>query len=235
MLRELLTIFGTSDPLADMGRNFARMLELTRDLNLTAGRILFGESGDSGPTERATVYERDAQVNALEQTIRRQVITHLAVAGNEADVPYSLLLMTLVKDVERLGDYAKNLSQVTDLHPEPLPPGQLLDELQVIRTGVERVFESVPGVFQRAERNEALPLIREARALARQCDRLVARVGRGNLDAAATTAFILAARYYKRIGGHLLNVLTSVVMPLDKVDYYDESDAMSAQPDRSGP
>lgn len=228
MLRELLTIFGTSDPLADMGRNFARMLELTRDLNLTAGRICFGESGESGPTERATVYERDAQVNALEQTIRRQVITHLSVAGNEADIPYSLLLMTLVKDVERLGDYAKNLSQIIDLHPEPLPSGQLLDELQVIRTGVERVFEKVPDVFQRAERNEALPLIQEARALARQCDRLVARVGQGNLDAATTTAFILAARYYKRIGGHLLNVLTSVVMPLDKVDYYDESNAMDS-------
>jgi len=33
---------------------------------------------------------------------------------------------------------------------------------------------------------------------------------------------VLATRYYKRIGGHVLNVLSSVVMPLHKVDYYDE-------------
>ena len=232
MLRELLTIFGKSDPLAGMGRNFVRMLELTRELNLTAARMFFGESGDGSPTERAERYERDAHVNALEQTIRRQVVIHLAVAGNEADIPYSLLLMTLVKDVKRLGDYAKNLSQIIDLHPEPLPSGRLLDELRVIRTGVERVFEEVADVFQRAERDEALPLIREARALARQCDRLVARVGQGNLDAATTTAFILAARYYKGIGGHLLNVLTSVVMPLDKVDYYDEPDLTDGTAER---
>ncbi len=65
--------------------------------------------------------------------------------------------------------------------------------------------------------------------MARRCDRLVKAVGRSNYDAATTTAFILGARYYKRIGGHVLNVLSSVVMPLDKVDYYDENgDAVAA-------
>ena len=43
-------------------------------------------------------------------------------------------------------------------------------------------------------------------------------------DAGKTTALVLGARYYKRIGGHLLNVLSSVVMPLHKVDYYDEDE-----------
>ena len=35
---------------------------------------------------------------------------------------------------------------------------------------------------------------------------------------------VLCARYYKRIGGHALNVLSAVVMPLHKVDYYDEDE-----------
>ena len=35
---------------------------------------------------------------------------------------------------------------------------------------------------------------------------------------------MLATRYYKRIGGHVLNILSSVVMPLHKVDYYDEEE-----------
>ena len=43
-------------------------------------------------------------------------------------------------------------------------------------------------------------------------------------DARTTTALVLGARFYKRIGGHVLNVLSSVVMPLHKVDYYDEDD-----------
>ena len=32
----------------------------------------------------------------------------------------------------------------------------------------------------------------------------------------------MGARFYKRIGAHVLNVLSSVVMPLHKLDYYDE-------------
>ena len=33
---------------------------------------------------------------------------------------------------------------------------------------------------------------------------------------------VLGARYYKRIESHLLNILSGVVMPLHKLDYYDE-------------
>jgi len=33
---------------------------------------------------------------------------------------------------------------------------------------------------------------------------------------------VLLTRFYKRVGGHLLNVISSVVMPLHKVDFYDE-------------
>ena len=30
-------------------------------------------------------------------------------------------------------------------------------------------------------------------------------------------------RYYKRIVAHLMNLLSAVVMPLDRLDYYDEA------------
>ena len=35
-------------------------------------------------------------------------------------------------------------------------------------------------------------------------------------------AVTLGTRFYKRIGAHLLNILSGVVMPLHKLDYYDE-------------
>jgi len=221
VLRELLSMFGASDSLRDMGENFNRMLALTHRLNLTASQIYFNEIVGNGETERAALFEQDAQVNALEQTIRRQIITHLSFPGNEADVPYSLLLMTLVKDVERLGDYAKNLAQLTEIRHGIFPLGPELDELLSIRRGVERIFSAV-NVFKEASHDEALKLIRDGRIISRKCDRFIYQIGTGSNDAGTTTALILGTRFYKRICGHLLNVLTSVVMPLDKVDYYDE-------------
>jgi phosphate uptake regulator len=211
-----------------MGHNFGLMLELTLEMNLAAGHIFFGES--RGDAESKRIHERDAEVNALERTIRRQVLTHLAVPGNEADTPYSLLLMSLVKDVERLGDYAKNLSELVEIRPEPLPSGPELEELQAIRHGVEHTFRSVSEVFAESNKDEAMELIRHGREVARRCDRLVMAIGHSDYDAATTTTFILGTRYYKRIGGHVLNVLSSVVMPLDRVDYYDENGGAATSP-----
>ena len=51
---------------------------------------------------------------------------------------------------------------------------------------------------------------------------MILDISRSDHDASAITALVLATRYYKRLGGHVLNVLSSVTMPLDSVDYYDE-------------
>ncbi len=222
MLRELLSIFRASDPLAEVGDNFARMLKLTHDMNLAAGQIFFEK--DDRKTERDLIYERDGEVNELERTIRRQVVTHLAVPGSDADLPYSLLLISLVKDVERLGDYAKNLAELADIRPELLPEGSALSELISIRRRVEFAFQACADVFVGSRKDKAAELIRQGRETARRCDLLISEIGQSDYDAATTTAFILGTRYYKRIGGHVLNVLSSVVMPLDKVDYYDEDE-----------
>lgn len=133
--------------------------------------------------------------------------------------------MTLVKDVERLGDYGKNLAQLAEIRPGIFPLGPELDELLSIRRGVERIFSSAPNVFKEASHDAALKLIRDGR--------FIYQIGTSSNDAGTTTALILGTRFYKRICGHLLNVLTSVVMPLDKVDYYDEPLDPSASKDSS--
>ena len=35
---------------------------------------------------------------------------------------------------------------------------------------------------------------------------------------------MLLTRFYKRVGAHLVNILSSVVMPLHKVDFFDEAE-----------
>ena len=84
-------------------------------------------------------------------------------------------------------------------------------------------------MFSHSRKDEALELIQQGRETARQCDHLITEIGSGNHDAATTTALILGTRYYKRIGGHVLNVLSSVVVPLDEVDYYDEDGTSPSQ------
>lgn len=220
MLREFLSIFRSGQPLEAMGENFAQMLKLTYEQTIQAGEIYFGKA--ASPDERTQIYKWDVKVNKLERAIRKQVIAHLSVRGNTASLPYSLLLMSLVKDVERIGDYAKNLSEVVELHSGPLPDDEIVAELREIRSGVEGAFAVTADVFASSDRERAVELIREGRDLTHRCDALVQRIAGSSHDAGITTALVLGTRFYKRIGAHAINILSSVVMPLHKLDYYDE-------------
>lgn len=221
MLRELLSIFRSDKPLAEMGKNFSRMLEMTFQMTLQAGEMYFSKT--VAPNERTQIYKNDVQVNKLERTIRKQVIAHLSV-GNWASLPYCLLLMSLVKDVERIGDYAKNLCELRDLHPDPLPEEEIVAELREIRASVEQQFGDAARVFEKSDREGAMVLTQEGRVLTHRCDALVTRIAASGHNAGSATALALGARFYKRIAAHVLNVLSSVVMPLHKLDYYDEDE-----------
>ncbi len=228
MLRELISIFKADNPLGRMGENFAKMLGLTQAQTVRAGKMFFGKP--PSPEERTAIYQEDIKVNKLERKIRKQVIAHLSVAGNSADVPYSLLLMSLVKDVERIGDYSKNLAEALDVSGAVLPDDATVAELREIRHGVESTFEAVADVFAKSDEEGAVELIRQGRDTNHRCDALINRIAKSDYDAATTVAVTLATRFYKRIGSHLLNILSGVVMPLHKLDYYDEK--VLAEPKR---
>lgn len=223
MLRALINLFRSDDPLGEMGRDFAHMFRLTYDMSVSAGRLYFGE--DTNAETRTNLYQVDIAVNRLERKIRKHLVAHLAMPGNQRDVPHGLALMSLVKDVERIGDYTKNLAEVGDLHAGPLRDDEILQELREIRSGVESAFANSLEVFK-LEHDRAQQLILQGRNLTSRCEALLNRIARSDHDSGTVTALVLGSRYYKRIAGHVLNVLSSIVMPLHKLDYYDE-DALS--------
>lgn len=220
MLRELISIFRSDNPLAAMGQNFERMLQLAYDLTVKAGELYFNPTPP--PEDRTWIYHQDVQINKLQRKIRKQVIAHLSLRSSTPDLPYCLLLVSLVKDVERIGDYAKNLSEVSEIRSKPLPEDEIVAELREIRAGVEGAFSVTAGSFETLDRDRAVTLIQQGKDIAHRCDALIEKIARSNHDARTTTALVLGTRFYKRFSGHILNVLSSVVMPLHKLDYYDE-------------
>ena len=226
MFKELLSVFRSSDPLRAMEKNFSAMLTLSYKMIISAGEMFF--AGSASSQERTDLRGHDVRVNQLERQIRKQVVAHLSVSGNRPDVPYSLLRISLVKDVERIGDYAKNLANIHDIRSGALAEDEITLELQEIRRDVEESFRALSVVFGSSDRERAVELIRQGRDAAHRCEVLVARIARSDYDAATVTALVLATRHYKRIGGHVLNILSSIVMPIHKIDYYDEDEVPEA-------
>jgi phosphate uptake regulator len=221
MLRELLAIFrGGKEPLEKMGENFREMLNLAVENSLKAGETFF--EGRSSAETRSEIYEKDVQINKLERKIRKRVAAHLSIHGNRPDVPYCLLLMSLVKDIERIGDYAKNLAELVEIYQGSLPDDDIFQELREARREVEEAFRAAHDIFAAQDRERAIHFIQTGRDVAHRCDTLIIRVANSDYPAGLATAAVLCSRYYKRFGGHILNIFSSVVMPLHKIDYYDE-------------
>ena len=93
---------------------------------------------------------------------------------------------------------------------------------------MEESFKALSVVFGSADRERAIELIQKGRDTAHRCDSLITRIARRSFDAGAVTALVLATRHYKRVGGHVLNILSSIVMPIHKIDYYDEDEVPEA-------
>lgn len=223
MLEKLFSIFSGKSPGHRSTADFTEMMSIARGLVLDASEVYWGK--ELSPEARTELYSRDVKLNKLERDVRVSVVAQLA-SPVASDVPYGLLIMSLVKDVERLGDYAKNLTEVarmSGVSHKDLPDDEVLGELAEIRRSVDKLASEAASVYASADRDRAQSLTVEGRSVAKRCDKLVERIAKQDYSAAVAVNLTLATRFYKRIQGHLLNLLSSVIMPLHKLDYYDET------------
>lgn len=218
MWMALLEIFRGGDALKELSDAYQQMLKTTYEMAQIVRPHVFDHS--LSLAQRKRVYELDIEVNKLERTIRRQVVTHLTT--NPTQVPYCLLLVMIVKDAERIGDYVKNISEVSELGGGPVPDGEVADELRDLIDIAMKLFEATPAIIESQDRERATELIQSGRAAAKRCDRLLVQLAKSELAPAQVTSLVLLTRFYKRMGAHLVNILSSVVMPVHKVDFFDE-------------
>lgn len=220
MFSQLLQIFRNPSPMSKMAGIFTKMLQTTHEMNIKAGRVVF--DNDVPAEEIEQLYRSDVRVNKAERKVRKMVITHMAVGPEPTTIPHTLLLMSLVKDVERLGDYAKNLTEIREFFDGPFPTSLEGEELRVIRKMTDEAFDAVRAVLDGADQDAAMDRIRQLKDAGRRCDAVIPAIARSGASTREAVVLTATSRHYKRIGGHLLNLFTSVVMPLHKVDYFDE-------------
>ena len=90
----------------------AQLVQMLRDGKAVydaATSAVFG-GGKSKETKRE-VKSTDREINQAQRDVRRALIVHASVSGS-IDLPLVLTYMSVVKDAERVGDYAKNLYDI---------------------------------------------------------------------------------------------------------------------------
>lgn len=221
MFRSLANFFRGSDWTDEIVARFDEMLELAeQNFHLCADRLVDG----SDPERiRDELYARDREINARERDIRRRIIAHLAASPSEHEIPMAFILTTLVKDAERIGDYVKNLFEVMSIDGSTSFERAVYDpHYDGIRTQVKDLFTRVRTAFRNSDKEAAHSAITESRETMRRCEEEIRKIAKGNHPTPIAVALVLTGRHYKRILAHLTNIATSVVMPADRIDYYDE-------------
>ena len=167
------------------------------------------------------IFEMDKKINAFEREVRRKIMTHLSISGTK-DLPSGLILISVVIDIERIGDYTINIYELAMNHPKKLQGFDFEEKLSLIETNTKKLLTSTIEAFKNQDVQLGSQLMIDYKeGISKQCDEITNTIiaGGSNIDADSATAVALYARYLKRISAHSRNLISSIVNPFERIGY----------------
>lgn len=217
---EIISVWRKEDLLSEAWEKSLEMLDLSHNMFVKAVK-------KSKKQESLSVLKqlknRDKEINKYQREVRRKIITHVSLQNNINDISSIMVLMNMVVDIERIGDYSKNILDLAIYYPERLNTKILHPELHEIEQVVKSRFDKTVDAIKTEDVELASKLIKGfKRQVTTASDRIVNNIISGELNlesGSESAATVLYARYLKRIGSHLKNITTTVINPIDSIGY----------------
>ncbi len=219
MFRNLLGFLSSKGFLEEVLDRFSTMLQTAEKMYGIVVKDYFDPNPDVA--FKQSIYDMDKEINEHERAIRKRIVEHLSVQPRKS-LTVSLVLMSVVKDAERIGDFIKNMFEVGRLLDQPLDREEFAAFFSDLPDKVSQYFSRTVHAFVEYDEEAAGGLIREERALAKQFDDIIVKLAKSNLNANRAVCFTMTARFLKRISLHLGNIATAVIVPVSNLDYFDE-------------
>ena len=219
MFKQIFEIF-KSDSLYEQALGECHeMLDI--DLTMFKASIKSLRKSDTAEID-INIFEMDKKINEFERDVRRKIMTHLAIGGKE-DIGSGLVLVSVVIDIERIGDYTKNIHDLAVNHPKKLDGGSIEDRLTKIEKISLNLFEESIAAFKNKNIKKASGLMGDYKEnISKQSDAITNDIiaGKiGDLEIGTASAVGLYARYLKRIAAHSRNLISSIVNPFERIGY----------------
>jgi len=172
------------------------------------------------------LYEADREVNRMEWEIRQKVLEHLLLGNKREDVPAVLVLTSAVVDIERIGDYTRNIYELADISPLAMV---FEDEYASFFKGIEaqitEMFTLTEEAYKEGDAEKAQKVMDTHWHISESCDRMFEDLAsKKELSADHAVIYTLFARYLKRVSSHLKNVASSVVNPFPRMGFRASSE-----------
>jgi len=218
MLGTLLAALRSGDALDKAFNEFDEMLSAGQWMFTKVRSILEGQT----PLDdvREEIFTKDQVINELLRSLRLNLVTHLSVNKN-ADIAACLALMSIAKDAERIGDYCKNLFEVTEHGDLAKGNEKYQSRVAALPGEVEEIFGLVRTAFSESSPKQAKVAIKAADAVRSTCDKIGQDLLEDHAEISTQDAVSLSlqTRYFKRIASHLANIATAVFGRIEELDF----------------
>jgi phosphate uptake regulator len=221
MFKQFFGLLGKENQLVQALERSREMLRECREMFDAASRSL-REQDDA--RIHADIYAKDQIINAYEREVRRKVFTHLTLTSGK-DLGAGLVLASVVIDLERIGDYTKNIVELALHHPKRLGCGPFEDDVRKFETTVRTMFDLLQEALPENDEAKAREVMSEHWWIAKRSDEILfGLVDKGveGLSVADALTTGLYVRFLKRISAHLMNIASSVVNPFDRIGFRND-------------
>lgn len=216
MFTEFLQLWKKSSLLNEAVEETYKMLEMTKDMYIFSLRVLMDNE-----KEVSDIYKLDQELNQMQISVRRKVLEHLSINPRQ-DITSSLILVTIVVDIERIGDYAKNLIELAHHYPEKLC-GPYCDRVRNFEMEITKNFLHTIRAFKEVDAQLGQMVMDAHAKLAPEFEHLIEDILEDtSLRGREAVIYALLARFLKRVSAHLKNVASSVVNPFHRLGYRPE-------------
>jgi len=220
VFQQVVKLWKDDDLLAQAWNESFDMMVLSNTMFTSAVKYL--RRGESLEAIKA-LKKKDKYINQYQQSVRKKVVTHFSVSKNINNLPNGLVLLSIVIDIERLGDYTKNILDLALHYPDPMISEDFLEELRSVEKEVLSLFSDTLKAVEDQDEELARSLLkRYKKSLAAVSDKIVNDCISGQSsfgDEKKNAAVTLYARYLKRVGGHLKNITTTMLNPYEYIGY----------------
>jgi len=220
MFKNLLGFWKGKDFITQVYDEFNNMLDQSEFMFKMVCEHLLDLNAD-GSDLKQKIYDIDKDINVQQREIRKRIVEHLTLQPG-VEFTVCLVLMSVVKDAERIGDYCKNLYEVYELSHGPLDRELYTDYFNGLDKEITTLFDQTKSAFLDGDEDKAKQAWAVEQRIAKGCDATVERLAQCDLPVNQAVCFTLIARHYKRIVAHLVNIATSAILPLSDLDYFDE-------------
>ena len=178
--------------------------------------------------EKRDIPEEDKKLNALEAEVRKHLFIYLTIDRAVKNHRAVLVTSLISHDIERIGDYSKNIYYLGEKYQDSQKFGKFDGSLSEIESELLTEFDNSVKYFQDFDEGEHKSASAHLTSANEKIEALLRELQdspeNSGLDTKVIISLVLYLRFLKRISSHLRNVATSYYNPVDRIGFKVEEE-----------